>query len=288
MITKDLKNRVLEAIANNRPNFKSDAQQARALGINSAQLSRINKGELEGVLSEAKWITIARKLGVNINNIRNWTTVKTEVFTHIYTQLKTCQKHSLSGLLCDVADIGKSHTAKHYCKENKNAVYIDCSQVKTKQLLVRKIAQEFGVNHTGRYADVYGDLVYYINVIDCPLVVLDEFGDLKYDAFLECKALWNATEFSCGWYAIGADGLKVKMKNNLGKQKVGYTEMFSRLGSRYQKISKDGKEDFESFKKKLFASIAKANGISDIRTSYAKNNGSLRRIFTEFQKQASA
>ncbi len=41
-----------------------------------------------------------------------------------------------------------------------------------------------------------------------PLVVLDEAGDLQYEAFLELKALWNATEMCCGWYMMGADGLR--------------------------------------------------------------------------------
>ena len=50
--------------------------------------------------------------------------------------------------------------------KNKNVVYIDCSQVKTKQKLIRKIAQEFGITYTGRYAEVYEDLVYYTIIDD--------------------------------------------------------------------------------------------------------------------------
>ena len=60
----------------------------------------------------------------------------------------------------------------------------------------------------GRYSDVYEDLVAYLRTIDTPLVILDEAGDLQYEAFLELKALWNATERCCAWYMMGADGLK--------------------------------------------------------------------------------
>lgn len=95
-----------------------------------------------------------------------------------------------------------------YVKQHKHAVYVDCSQVKTKLKLIRYIAKEFGVTSNGRYSDVYEDLVAYLRTIDTPLVILDEAGDLQYEAFLELKALWNATERCCAWYMMGADGLK--------------------------------------------------------------------------------
>jgi DNA transposition AAA+ family ATPase len=289
MITKDLKNRVLEAIANNRPNFKSDAQQARALGINSAQLSRINKGELEGVLSEAKWITIARRLDVQIGTNIEWKTAKTPVFNFVYGQLKTCQEKSISGILCDNAGIGKTYTAKVYVKQNKYAIYIDCSQVKTKQKLVRQICKEFGVDNRGRYQDVYEDLVFYLRSIPTPIIILDEAGDLNYDAFLECKGLWNATERCTAWYMMGADGLKKKIESNRGRKKVGYAEIFDRYGNKFQKATPEGKEALDEFTKLQVALVVKANNPnSDIQKVYAATGGSLRRVFIELQKQASA
>ena len=67
-------------------------------------------------------------------------------------------------------NIGKTFTARYYVQSHKNAVYIDCSQVKTKLKLVRKIAAEFGVDSKGKYSDVYEDLVYYLRSMDTPLI----------------------------------------------------------------------------------------------------------------------
>jgi len=39
----------------------------------------------------------------------------------------------------------------------------------------------------------YEDLVFYLKTLPYPLIIFDEAGDLQYDAFLEIKALWNAT-----------------------------------------------------------------------------------------------
>lgn len=286
MITTELKHKTVSAIIENRKHYPSDAKQARSLDISSSQLSRIKKGQLDNVISESKWITIARRLDVTFNDDVEWKTAKTAVFNKVYGQLFACQDKSISAILCDRAGLGKTYTAKAYVKGSTNAVYIDCSQVKTKQKLVRQICKEFGVDSGGRYQDVYEDLVYYLRSIEKPLIILDEAGDLNYDAFLECKGLWNATERCCGWYMMGADGLKKKIENNKDRKKVGYAEIFDRYGKRFQKVSPDGKEAFDEFCKKQVAMVAQVNNSKlSPRELYAKTGGSLRRVFIEIQKQ---
>lgn len=286
MITTEFKQRIVTAIIENRKAYPSAAKQAVALDISSAQLSRVSNGDTDQVLSDAKWITIGRRLEVSLTDAPKWKVAKTDTFIYIYEQLSHCQQNSVSGLLCDMADIGKTFTARQFVKESKNAVYIDCSQVKNKQRLVRKIAQEFGVQHSGRYADVYGDLVYYLNSINKPLVVLDEAGDLDYMAFLELKALWNATENACAWYMMGADGLKAKIQNNRDRNKVGYAEILSRFGSNFNRVSPEGgKEDMDNFSKMQVALVVKAN-IPDasIQKVYGETKGSLRKVFDYAKK----
>lgn len=200
----------MEAIAANRGNYPSDAKHAASLGITTSVYSAIKNGQTDKVLSDANWIGIARRLGVNLRGEMEWKAAKTATFEYITAQLEFSQQSSLSAILCDIPNIGKTFTARYYVQNHKNAVYIDCSQVKTKLKLVRKIAAEFGVDSKGRYSDVYDDLVYYLRSIDNPLIILDEAGDLQYEAFLELKALWNATERCCAWYMMGADGLKEK------------------------------------------------------------------------------
>ncbi|MBB4117898.1 hypothetical protein GGR32_000170 [Mesonia hippocampi] len=286
MIDSNFKSKIIEKMAQARANYTSNAKHARVLGINSAQYSRINKGDFEGVLSEAKWITLARRLNVQLSNKRKWVTVKTETFNYIYNQLEACQNRSISAILCDIAGIGKTHTAKYYCHENKNAIYIDCSQVKSKQKLIRKMAREFGLDHTGRYADVYEDLIFYLKQLPNPLIILDEAGDLDYAAFLELKALWNATEYDCGWYMMGADGLKQKITRQKDLKKVGYTEIFDRYGNDYKKVSPEGKESLQEFLMGQIAQVSKANNskITPIQM-FGKTKGSLRKVRTEIEKQ---
>ena len=206
MITDEQKKRILEAVAANRRNYPSDAKHAASLGIATSVYSSVKNGQTDKALSEANWITIARRLGVSLRGGIEWKAARTATFDFISTQLEACQQSGLSAIMCDIPNIGKTFTARYYVKSHRNAVYVDCSQVKLK--LVRKIASEFGVDSKGRYSDVYDDLVFYLRSIETPLIVLDEAGDLQYEAFLELKALWNATERCCAWYMMGADGLK--------------------------------------------------------------------------------
>lgn len=291
MITTEFKQRIIAELALARENFSgSDAKFATSLGVNNAQYSRVKNGETERVLSDAAWITIARKLGVNMTNDAAWQIANTPVFQFITAQLEMCQRESVSAMICDLSDIGKTFTARHYVKTHRNAVLIDCSQVKTKRALIKEIAKNFGVGTTGKYADVYEDLVFYLKTLPTPLIILDEAGDLQYDAFLEIKALWNATEMACGYYMMGAEGLKSKMERSINNRKVGYTELFSRFGKRYGKAIPEGDAGKSVLKASAMMIIkANANGeanINKILTSTLGEDGvpSLRRINKELAK----
>lgn len=286
MITTDIKDKILAAIKANRANYPSDAKHAASLGITTSVYSAVKNGQTDRVLSDANWISIARKLGVSLRGEIEWKVAKTPTYQFITAQLEACQSSGISAIMCDLPNIGKTFTARHYVKTHPNAIYIDCSQVKTKLKLVRKIAAEFGVDSKGRYADVYEDLVFYLRSIDSPLIILDEAGDLQYEAFLELKALWNATERCCAWYMMGADGLKEKINRSIECKKVGYTEMLSRYGDRYSKVTPDDSKERTKFLIEQARIVAKLNAPEGIDAGEIarKTGGGLRRVYTEIEK----
>lgn len=286
MITTEIRKKITGAITEARKNYPSDAKHAASLGITTSVYSSIKNGQTDRVLSDANWISIARKLGVSLRDEIEWRAANTPVFQYVSAQLEFCQQSSVSGILCDEPNIGKTFTARHYVQTHRNAVYIDCSQVKTKLKLVRRIASEFGVDSKGRYADVYDDLVFYIRSIETPLIILDEAGDLQYEAFLELKALWNATERCCAWYMMGADGLKEKINRAIECKTVGYIEMLSRYGDRYSKVTPDSSEDRRAFLNEQARIVAKINAPegADIAQIVRISRGGLRRVYTEIEK----
>ena len=83
---------------------------------------------------------------------------------------------------------------------------------------------------------------------------------------------------------MGADGLKAKIERNIDNEKVGYTEMFRRFGSRFQKSCPDGKEASEEFMKEQISLVAKANGMDNVQKLYVLTGGSLTRLKIEYLK----
>lgn len=285
-ITNDIKKRILAAMEANRENYPSDAKHAASLGIATSVYSQLKAGQTERVLSEASWISMARRLGVELRPGMVWKAAKTATFKYIWAQLTACQNGSLSAIMCDMPNIGKTFTAKEYVKGHRSAIYVDCGQVKTKTQLVRQIAKEFGVSSRGQYRDVYEDLVYYLKTVDTPLIILDEAGDLKNEAMLELKALWNATERHCAWYMMGADGLKARMERSVESKMVGYTELLSRFGDRYCKVTPDDGRERQAFLIEQARVVAEANAPEgvDAAALARKTGGALRRVYTEIEK----
>lgn len=285
MITETQKQKIADAMKEARANYPSNAKFAQSIGLSPSSYTRIVSGNLS-VVSDSSWVTIARKLRVSLRDEMEWHAAPTPTYQFVCAQLEMCQSSALSAILCDAPNIGKTFAARQYVSTHKNCVYVDCSQVKTKCKLVKKISQEFGLDGKGNYGDMYEDLVYYMSTLESPMVILDEAGDLQYEAFLELKALWNATERRCAWYMMGADGLKAKINRNIECQKVGFTEMLSRYGDRYSRVTPDDGKEREQFHRAQATMVAKANAPAgaDVQQIVRKSGGGLRRVYTEIEK----
>lgn len=252
------KNKVREAILKDRENYGgNDVEYAKKLGIDKAIYNRMKKGETEKLISDTKWLIIANDLGVKLRE-DNWKIARTQIYSEIEDNLAVCKETGMSMILVDDCGIGKTLCAKQIVRQMKNAFYVDCSQAKTKQQFIRLLAKTIGVDNTGRYTDVKTAIKTYLIYLEKPLIVLDEAGDLDYNAFLELKELWNAAPRQCGWYMIGADGLRAKIDRGISCKKVGYAEIFDRY-SNFVKLVPTGTDDKEQFYKKLIGDVAYVN-----------------------------
>ena len=259
-LTQAQKERIINALLAQRENFGgSDSQYCKQFGLNGAVYSRLKNGERERVVGDALLVSIAAKLAVNFNSSLTWNIVKTQTFQYVTGQLALCQANQAAAILVDRTDIGKTVAAKEYARTNKNVFYIDCSQVKSKREFVRELARTVGVNGEGKIVDVIRETKYLLRNLEAPLVILDEAGDLSYDAFLEVKAYWNALEKYCGWYMIGADGLRAKIERHINHKTVGYAEIFSRFGKKYNSALPDTPADQKMFLRRDAELIALAN-----------------------------
>lgn len=251
---------------------------AKQHGLSASVFSRLKKGELTGLVRDGQWLTMGRELDVQSAR-RKWNTAKTDVFKIIEEDILFCQQYSKSRILVDDCGIGKTYTAKYLSRTLKNCFYVDASQGKTRRLFVKLLAKAIGVDTNDKYDNIKANVKYYLRIIENPIVIVDEAGDLDYGAFMDLKEFWNATENACAWYLMGADGLKRKIERGISNQKVGYREMFSRMSERFTQPVPIGREARQAFYKKLITDVLKANmddttGINDIvRRCLVMDNG---------------
>lgn len=258
-ITQEFREKVIAKLLAQRTNYSgSDNDFARSMGINQSVYNRIKNGEREKLLSEAKWLSLGRELGVNLSE-RKWNTAKTEVFKVIEEEVIFCKEFSKGRIFVDDCGIGKTYTAKYLSHTLKNCFYVDCSQSKTKNALIKALAKAVGVDDKGKLSEIKADTKYYLGLLPKPVIIMDEAGDLDYNAFLELKEYWNATDGCCGWYLLGADGLREKMERGIRNKKVGFAEMFSRHSERYGNIVPIERNEKINFYRKLINDVLSVN-----------------------------
>lgn len=258
-ISNVLINAISEAIIKDRERYSGSANAyAKTLGISGSIFSRLKKGERIGLLSPSQWLNIGRKLNVGIGS-HQWKAVETDVYLELQDDFRYCQDNSKALMLVDDCGIGKTFCSKILVAKMQNAFYIDASQNKTKRLFIKALAREIGCGTDGNYSQMLDNLKYYINALGNVFICIDEAGDLDYPAFLELKGLINGTAGRCGWYMMGADGLRAKIQRGIHCQKVGYKEIFDRFASEFRGITPDVKEEKRAFYEKLFYDVAAQN-----------------------------
>lgn len=263
-LPQNFKEEVSTALLAVRPNFSgSDSAFAKQWNINSAVFSRIRKGEREGLLRDAQWLTIGRQLNITLNQ-RVWQIARTEVFEIIEEDIDFCQSHSKSKMFVDDCGIGKTYTAKYLARTRKNCFYIDASQCKTRHLFTRALARVIGVDAIGKLHDVKEDIKFYLKTLPQPMIIIDEAGDLDRPAFLDLKEYWNATENMCGWYLMGAEGLREYIRKGMKSKKVGFRELFSRFSERYTTVVPTDLQDKQQFYKRLITDVLKVNASGEV------------------------
>ncbi|SDC53733.1 ATP-binding protein [Williamwhitmania taraxaci] len=263
-LTSDFKEKVIEALLEGRKNYDgSDAAFARKNGVSAAVYSRLKNGERERLLSDTQWLTVGRNLGVTMNT-RKWVMARTDVFTVIEEDILFCKEFSKGKICVDDCGIGKTFAAKYLSRTLKNVFYVDAKQAKTKQRFIRLIAKTIGIEEHGRYTDVKDNLKYYLQILEKPLIILDDVGYVEYAAYMEVLELVDSTEGICGWYQIGDDSLQEKIERGINSKKVGFRAMFSRFSKRYTTVIPFENSEKIRFYKKLLRDVISVNATKDV------------------------
>lgn len=261
-LTKEQKKHIYNKLEQAREIFSgTDAQFAKKYALSKTAYSRIKNGELDGVISDTNWYIIADKLNILAEG-EEWKVAKTQVFEKVEEAISICQNESVGMLFCDECEIGKTFTAQYIASTRKHTYYVDCSQAKIPREFIPALAEALGLDTNGKLSEIKGAIKTALKIMSQKhkiVIILDEFGDLGYNAFLDVKEFYNSTAGRVGWLAMGADGLEYKMKKGIKNRKQGFREIFSRMGGKVRRATPIG-EHKEDYYRNMIGQILVANG----------------------------
>jgi len=272
-MTQEHKNAIVAEIKwmSGKTSQKRVATQAQ---VSPGTISQIIAGNHEHISDE-----MFRGIQGNLRIDLNWNIAITDNLKEAYHFCNSAQKQGLALLISDKAGKGKSNAYKYYDRRNDNVLHIECKASWSKKSFVKQLLITMGVKPYGTTEELLAKFNDTIKRLHQPLLILDQADKLKdpqLDLFME---FYNDHEGHLGIILSGVDALRKRIEKGVQRSKVGYDELYSRVGRKIIRLNPINKKDV--------AAICEANGVTDKDdkiTIYDTCGGDLRRVRREIKK----
>ena len=259
IITAELKQLVARTSAN---------RVAAQIGISSAAISQIVNENWE-MIGIKTWLLIETKLKLD----SKWKSADTSNFEALQNLLSNCQDNSLALAVVSEAGIGKSHGYRSYAREHDNVIHVECANYWSKREYIHRLLEAAGLKKYGTNSEMVARFINHLNTTPNPLVIIDQFDKLREPSLDLFMDLYNETHNKCGFILSGVRAMEKRIRNGVTRNKIGYNELFSRIGRTFIKLASLSQADV--------AMICQANGLEDddeIIAIYNSCEGDIRRV----------
>ena len=242
--------------------------------VSNATISQIVNNNWEHV-AESMWI----KLKTNLKIDWGWNIAETQNLTTVLNLLRDIQQNSMSAMISDSQGIGKTTGYKEYQKRNNNVILIECKNYWSKKSFARHQLIACGLDPIGTTEEMIEAFEDYLSSIIKPVVIYDQFDKLKEpqkDLFMD---YYNGLDGQCAFLLSGVKHLAHQEKKGRNRNKMGYAERWSRVGSKAIQLDPLSLKDI--------ALMCFANGLEDtevIESIYTNSMGDARRVKREVIK----
>lgn len=259
--------------------FESQTKASKTLhDVSSATISQVLNNKWEQ-LADKMWLNIGKQIGFEISIWNHVPTYNYKLIKGLLADAKSMSRvHAITG----GAGWGKDTAARDFYCENPEVYLINCWDFNRRYFLTQ-LLRKMGKNTNGSIPDLVERVVAEINRTKKPLIILNEADKLSDQVLYFFITIYNLCEDKCGIVMLATNNLDDRLTRGVERQKRGYPEIFSRLGSRFIKIRRPSKTDITA--------ICSANGVTDalhiseIINSY---DGDLRRAKKLIQNKSAA
>jgi len=214
-----------------------------------------------------------RKIQNNLKIDLNWNHAETSNFKTLMIFLSAAQERSLSIAISEREGHSKSHSYKYYERVNENVIYVECKTSWTKKQYVQSLLRSSGLQSDGTVGELIDNFVDHVRGLQKPIIIIDQADKLKdpqLDLFMD---FYNDLEGHCAFILSGVPALEKRILKGVQRDKIGYREMYSRIGRKFVKLHKTTLEDVQS--------VCNANGCTDEDFQieiFNKCEGDMRRV----------
>ncbi len=256
--------------------LRKESQNSLAVrcGISPATLSQMLNNNWK-LIADKMWrrVTVALKIDFN------WKTAETKNYKMLVEMLNNCKQRSMSVGVSNNPGTGKSHTYKLYERAVENVFYLECKTFWTRKQYMKAMLQTCGITGEGKIEEMIEQFIDHLEGLEKPVVIidqLDKLNDSSLDLFID---FYNDLDGYCSFVISGVPALKKRIDRGCQRDKTGYKEFFSRIGSKFIPLDPISLKDV--------ALICKANGVNDdekIEEIYNLCDGDLRRVKRDIEK----
>lgn len=252
----------------------SGKKVANKAGVSNATISQMINGKWE-LIADEMW----RKVSVTLRIEDSWNTAITANYTLITELVAAAKKRHMSIGISYDAGHGKSHTYKAFERAENNVIYVECKNYWSKKSYVKALLTACGMEVFGTTEEMIEAFIDHVMGMEAPIVIIDQMDKLKdpqMDLFMD---FYNDLYNHCGFVLSGVPALKKRILKGVQRDKIGYCELWSRIGRKFIALDPTSLKDVRL--------ICHANGLTDeneVEKAFAESQGDLRRVRREVEK----
>lgn len=229
-----------------------NAAAASLRGVSSATISQMLNNNWD-LIRDEMWRNVASQIG---HSRRQWVIVRTRGFNRMTDILADARDNALVFAVIGEAGCGKSESIKNFAKGRRNVYHLCCCEYWNRRDFMEEMLTQLAVQPTGySLSGMMKEIISTVKRRENPLIILDEADKLPDRVLKFFITLYNDLEDRCGLVLCSTNFLEKRIRRGVTANRMGYNEIYSRIGRKFVPIDQVNAEDIEA--------VCRANGVDD-------------------------
>lgn len=255
------------------------AASKRLEDVSEATVSQMLKGNWQNI-SDAMWRNVGKQVG--------WTHRKAQQFVEtlnaqtLLLYFETAKEEGETFAITASAGSGKTFVGQHYAKvmRGKNVYHLECAEYLNRRYFLIELMKIMGLSAAGmNIYEMMEEIISTLRTQDHPLIILDEVDKLKPEVLLFFITLYNKLHGLCGFVWTSTSAIVSKVERGVRANKIGYNEIFSRIGRRFITLPGLNKKETEA----ICANYDITNP-EEVSAIWNESEGDIRRVDRNYVK----